>query len=146
MTERKLPAVHPGEVLREEFLGPMNISQYRLANSIRVSARRINEIVHEKRAISADTALRLGIFFGTSPEFWLNLQAHYDLETQRMKLGPQLQRDVLTHAAPGAFTSPARVATASKRITHNTARSSSPGFERSRPVAHATLRKAVKHR
>lgn len=90
MPEKKLPPVHPGEVLREEFLGPMNITQYRLARSIDVPARRINEIVHEKRAISADTALRLARFFGTSPEFWLNLQAHYDLETHRARLGPRL--------------------------------------------------------
>jgi len=83
----KIPPVHPGEVLLEEFLKPMGISQYRLAKDINVSARRINEIVHENRAISANTALRLSEYFGTSPLFWLNLQSHYDLETERDKMG-----------------------------------------------------------
>lgn len=90
MSRSNLPAIHPGEILREEFLEPMEISQYRLAHSIRVPPRRINEIVHEKRSISADTALRLARFFGTSAEFWMNLQAHYDLETQKSKLGDDL--------------------------------------------------------
>jgi antitoxin HigA-1 len=90
MPVKKLAPIHPGDVLREEFLAPLNITQYRLARSIDVPARRINEIVQEKRAISADTALRLARFFGTSPGYWLNLQAHYDLETHRTRLGPRL--------------------------------------------------------
>ena len=77
---KKLDPIHPGEVLIEEFLGPLGISQYRLAHAISVPPRRINEIVHGNRAISADTALRLSRFFGTSAQFWLNLQARYDLE------------------------------------------------------------------
>ena len=86
-----LPPVHPGEVLLEEFLKPMAITQYRLAKETEVSARRINEIVHRERAITADTALRLAKFFGTSEMFWLNLQARYDLDMQRQKLGAGLQ-------------------------------------------------------
>lgn len=77
---KKLPPVHPGEILQEEFLSPMGISQYRLAKSISVPARRINEVVHGKRSITADTALRLSRFFGTSERFWMNLQTRYDLE------------------------------------------------------------------
>jgi antitoxin HigA-1 len=95
---KKLAPVHPGEVLREEFLGPMGISQYRLAKEISVSARRINEIVHGTRAVTADTALRLGRYFDMSPQFWLNLQAHYDLEVQRDRLGSRLQEEVHTLA------------------------------------------------
>ncbi|WP_428261648.1 HigA family addiction module antitoxin [Haliangium sp.] len=79
----KLQPVHPGEVLNEEFLGPLDMSQYRLAKCIRVPPRRINEIVLGKRGITADTALRLARFFSTSAEFWMNLQAHYDLEIER---------------------------------------------------------------
>jgi antitoxin HigA-1 len=90
----KLAPVHPGEVLLEEFLRPMGISQYRVAKSISVPPRRINEIVHGERAISADTALRLARFFGTSERFWLNLQARYDLEVQRDRLGDRLEREV----------------------------------------------------
>jgi addiction module HigA family antidote len=77
---KQLPPIHPGEILIEEFLEPMGISQYRLAKDISVPPRRINEIVHGKRSITADTALRLGRFFGMSPQFWLNLQSRYDLE------------------------------------------------------------------
>lgn len=77
---KKLPPIHPGEILLEEFLRPMSLSQYRLAKDIGVPARRINEIVHGQRAISADTALRLSRFFGLSERFWLNLQVRYDLE------------------------------------------------------------------
>ena len=79
----KLPPIHPGEVLLEEFLEPMGISQYRLAKDISVPARRINEIVHGKRSVTADTALRLSRYFGTSDRFWLNLQTSYDLDVQR---------------------------------------------------------------
>jgi addiction module HigA family antidote len=93
---KKMNPVHPGEILLEEFLDPMGISQYRLAKDISVSARRINEIVHGKRAITADTALRLGRFFGTSAQFWLNLQAHFDLEVQMDRIGDRL--DIEVHA------------------------------------------------
>lgn len=95
---RKLPPIHPGEILLEEFLNPMGISQYRLAKDISVDPRRINEIVHGKRAITADTALRLGRYFGTSARLWINLQAHYDLEVQEMELGDRLQEEVKTLA------------------------------------------------
>ncbi|MCP4358127.1 MAG: HigA family addiction module antidote protein [Chloroflexi bacterium] len=84
------PPIHPGEILLEEFLQPMNISQYRLAKDISVSPRRINEIVHEKRGISADTALRLSRYFGLSERFWMNLQARYDLETEKDRLKGRL--------------------------------------------------------
>ncbi len=86
MSQTLVP-VHPGEVLREEFLRPLGITQYRLAKETNVPARRINEIVKEQRAVTADTALRLAKFFGTSEMFWLNLQARYDLDVQRQKLG-----------------------------------------------------------
>ncbi len=93
---RKLPNIHPGEVLLEEFLTPMGISQNALARAIGVSPRRINEIVLGKRAITADTALRLGHYFGTSEQFWMALQASFDLEEARNRLGGRLQR--LEHA------------------------------------------------
>ena len=86
----RLAPVHPGEVLLEEFLEPLGISQYRVSKDIGVSPRRINEIVHGRRAVTADTALRLGIFFGTTPEFWLNLQSLYDLETLRDESGDEI--------------------------------------------------------
>lgn len=94
MGEKHLDPVHPGEVLEEEFLVPLGISQYRLAKEIRVPARRINEIIQRKRAVSADTALRLGRFFGNSPQFWLNLQSQYELDIQREKIAAQLERDI----------------------------------------------------
>lgn len=90
----KLTPIHPGEVLAEEFLEPLGLSQYRLAKDTRVSPRRINEIVHGKRAITANTALRLGRYFGTSAQFWLNLQSHHDLEVERDRLGDSLNRQV----------------------------------------------------
>ena len=90
----KLPPVHPGEVLLEEFLGPLGISQYRLAKDISVHPRRINEIVHGKRAVTADTALRLARHFGTSERFWLNLQTGYDLEVEKDRMGDRLDREV----------------------------------------------------
>ena len=96
MRRRKLAPIHPGEVLNEEFLSPLGISQYRLAKETSVSPRRINEIVHGARAISADTALRLARYFGTSERFWLNLQARYDLEIEKDRLGKRLQREVKT--------------------------------------------------
>jgi addiction module HigA family antidote len=86
--------IHPGEVLSEDFLKPLGITQYRLAKGTRVPPRRINEIVHGIRAITADTALRLARFFGTSEQFWLNLQARYDLEMERDRLGETLVREV----------------------------------------------------
>ncbi len=94
MARKKLAPVHPGEVLIEEFLAPLQISQYRLAKEISVPPRRINEIVLGKRAISADTALRLARYFGTSDRFWLNLQARYDLETEKDRLGSRLKKEV----------------------------------------------------
>jgi addiction module HigA family antidote len=86
--------IHPGEILLEEFLEPMELSQYRLAKDISVSARRINEIVHGKRGITADTALRLGRYFGTSEHFWMNLQTHHDLEVEKERLKGRLVREV----------------------------------------------------
>ena len=83
MSEAKMPPVHPGEILYEDFMKPLGITQYRLAKEMHVYPRRVNEIVHGKRAISADTALRLARYFGTSAELWMNLQAHYDLELAR---------------------------------------------------------------
>lgn len=94
MKKRSLRPVHPGEILLEEFLKPMGISQYRLAKDVTVPPRRINEIVHGKRSISADTALRLARYFGTSDGFWLNLQSRYDLELGKDKLGDRLNREV----------------------------------------------------
>jgi antitoxin HigA-1 len=85
-----MPPVHPGEILLTEFLEPLDLSQYQLARSIAVPARRINEIVHGQRRISADTALRLARFFGTSERFWMNLQSRYDLEIEKDRLGPVL--------------------------------------------------------
>jgi addiction module HigA family antidote len=94
MKTKLLPSIHPGEILLEEFLIPFGISQYRLAHDIAVSPRRINEIVHGIRSISADTALRLGRYFGIEPEFWLNLQSHYDLEIFGRKLAGKLETEV----------------------------------------------------
>ena len=95
----KLKNIHPGEILLEEFLIPLEISQNRLARDIGVPPRRINEIVHGKRAVSADTALRLARYFGTSESFWMGLQADYDLEEARERLGDRLEREVGRHAA-----------------------------------------------
>ena len=94
MSISKMPPIHPGEVLLEEFLKPMEISQYRLAKDISVPPRRINEIVHGKRAISADTALRLSQYFGTSERFWMNLQTRYDLEIEKDRLGDRLTKEI----------------------------------------------------
>ncbi|MGD2123308.1 MAG: HigA family addiction module antitoxin [Gemmatimonadota bacterium] len=95
MAPKKIAPVHPGEVLLEEFLLPMEVSQYRLAKDISVSPRRINEIVHGQRSITADTALRLARYFGTSERFWLNLQTGYDLEVEKDRLGKRLESEVL---------------------------------------------------
>ena len=94
MGRKKLPPVHPGEILLEEFLKPLELSQYRLAKSISVPPRRINEIVRGMRTISADTALRLSRFFRTSERFWLNLQTRYDLEVEKDRLGRRLDKEV----------------------------------------------------
>ncbi len=94
MAARKVSPVHPGEVLQEEFLKPLGVSQYRLAKEISVPPRRVNEIVHGSRAITADTALRLARYFGTTDRFWLNLQVRYDLEVERDRLGSRLEREV----------------------------------------------------
>ena len=91
--------IHPGEILMEEFLGPLDLSQYRLAKDISVPPRRINEIVHGKRGISADTALRLARYFRTTDEFWMSLQMHYDLETERLRLKKRLPREVAERKA-----------------------------------------------
>ena len=96
----KLQPIHPGEVLLEEFLKPMGMSQSRLALDISVHPRRINEIVLGKRSISADTALRLARYFGNSPQFWLGLQADYDLDIAEDHLGDRLDREVRNHAYP----------------------------------------------
>ena len=98
MTHDKLNPIHPGEVLLEEFLKPMNLSQNRLAIDIGVDARRINEIVLGKRSITADTALRLARYFGVSAQFWLGLQAQYDLDVAESVLGERLEREVRPHA------------------------------------------------
>lgn len=95
---KKLTPVHPGEVLFEDFLVPLGVSQYRLAKDISVPPRRINEIVHGQRAITADTALRLGRYFGVSARFWLNLQAQFDLDVERDRLGGRLSEEVVSHA------------------------------------------------
>ena len=94
MARRTLPPIHPGEILWEEFLSPLGISQYRLAKETSVPPRRINEIVRGTRAVSANTALRLARYFGTSERFWLNLQARYDLEVEKDRLGKRLQQEV----------------------------------------------------
>ena len=99
MAARKLAPIHPGEILLEEFLKPMGLSQYRLAKDLSVPSRRINEIVLGKRAISPDTALRLSRFFGLSERFWLNLQARYDLEMEKDLLADRLEREVRVYEA-----------------------------------------------
>ncbi|HEY1612169.1 MAG TPA: HigA family addiction module antitoxin [Rhizomicrobium sp.] len=96
---KKLPPIHPGEILLEDFLKPMGVSQYRLAQAMSVPPRRINEIVQGLRAVSADTALRLGRAFGMESEFWLNLQSRYDLEVAKDKLAGRLKTEVRPLAA-----------------------------------------------
>jgi addiction module HigA family antidote len=116
MIEKKLPPVHPGEVLQEEFLKPLGLSQNRLGLSIGVHPRRINEIVLKKRRITAETALRLARYFGTSPQFWLGLQSDYDLDVAADRLGERLEREVQVREMAGERTriavraSPARLA------------------------------------
>ena len=94
MKSKALSNITPGEILEQEFLKPMKITQYRLARDIGVPPRRINEIIHGERAITADTALRLGRYFGMSPQFWLNLQSHYDLEQEQERLAGRLEKEV----------------------------------------------------
>jgi addiction module HigA family antidote len=95
MEKKIMVPLHPGEILLKEFLGPLGITQYRLAKDISVPPRRINEIVHGKRSVTADTALRLARYFGTSEKFWINLQTRYDMEIQKDILGDRLQKEVL---------------------------------------------------
>ena len=101
MAARKMAPVHPSEILMEDFLEPMGISQYRLSKDIGVPPHRINEIVHGKRAISPNTALRLARYFGVTETFWSNLQSHYDLEVQRDILGDRLEKEVAVYARVG---------------------------------------------
>ena len=101
MAKKLMDPIHPGEILMEEFLEPLGVSQYRLAKDISVPPRRINEIVHGKRSITADTALRLARFFGTTERFWLNLQVRYDLEVEKDRLEDVLDRDVTVFRAVG---------------------------------------------
>jgi len=98
MAAQKMAPVHPGEILMEEFLEPLGISQYRLSKDIGVAPRRINEIVHGRRAISPDTALRLARHFGMTETFWSNLQVHYDLQVERDRLGSRLEKEVVVYA------------------------------------------------
>jgi addiction module HigA family antidote len=98
---KKMMPIHPGEILLEEFLEPMGLSQYRLAKDINVPARRINEIVHGKRSITADTALRLSRYFGMTEQFWMNLQTRYDLELEKDRLGSRLDDEVQGSRAVG---------------------------------------------
>jgi len=99
MSKRDFPPVHPGEILLEDFLKPMEMSQYRLAQSMGVPPRRINQIVHGNRGITADTALRMGRFFGMEAQFWMNLQTRYDLERARDILSDRLELEVEVHAS-----------------------------------------------
>ena len=94
MEKRIMAPIHPGEILMKEFMKPMGITQYRLAKDINVPARRINEIVHAKRSITANTALRLSRYFGTSEQFWMNLQVRYDMELEKDLLGDKLEKEV----------------------------------------------------
>lgn len=99
MNTREFPPIHPGEILLEDFLKPMQMSQYHLAKAINVPPRRINEIIHGKRRITADTALRLGRFFSMEAQFWMNLQTRFDLEAARDTLSGALDREVRVHGA-----------------------------------------------
>ena len=99
MPRNSMRPIHPGEILREEFLVPLGLSAHALAQALRVPATRVNEIVNERRAISADTAMRLGRYFGTTAEFWLNLQTAFDLRSAQIDLKARIERDVLPRAA-----------------------------------------------
>ena len=98
-TGKRLPPIHPGEILRDEFLAPMKISVYALAQAIKVPRSRVNDIVLGRRGITADSAFRLARYFGTSPEFWINLQARHDLDAADRKLRRRIEREVTPHAA-----------------------------------------------
>ncbi len=98
MMEMRIPPVHPGEILSEEFLKPLGLSQYQLAKGMKVYPRKINEIVHGKRSITADTALRLSRYFGTSAELWMNLQALFDLEKARDAIEEQVEKEVIPYS------------------------------------------------
>jgi addiction module HigA family antidote len=100
MDEERLPPIHPGEVLLEDFMKPLGLSQYRLAHDLGVPALRINQIVHGKRAVTADTALRLARYFGTSANVWMRLQARYDLEVAEAALAERVQREVKVRRTP----------------------------------------------
>jgi len=113
--QNKLPPVHPGEILLEEFLKPLDISQYRLAKAMSVPPRRVNEIVLGKRSVTADTALRLGRFFGTSEQFWLNLQSEYDLDVEKDRLGSRLEAEVVQLVPKASPASPRRSASGMRR-------------------------------
>jgi len=99
MQQNTLPPIHPGEILLTEFMEPLKLSQNALAKALHVTPRRINEIVNAKRSITADTALRLSKFFGNSAEFWMRLQAQYDLETARDRLGTEINNQVVLYRA-----------------------------------------------
>lgn len=101
MKRRKLPPVHPGEVLQEEFLVPHDLSQNALARGLGVPPRRINEIVHGKRRLTADTAQRLARYFGNTPQFWMGLQMDHDLEVEQDRLGDRLAKEVRRHGRAG---------------------------------------------
>ena len=107
MSKRVIPPIHPGEILLEEFMKPLGISQNRLGRDLEVPPRRINEIVHGKRSISADTAIRLGVYFKVSPQFWLNLQSKYDLDVAREKIGYEIKKHIkpFTSNTPSTFAS-----------------------------------------
>jgi antitoxin HigA-1 len=98
-TGRKLPPIHPGEILKSEFLEPLDLSEYQLAKDLKVQRSRLNEIVLGKRSLSSDTALRLAIYFGTTPNFWINLQAQYDLDVANRTLRKRIEREVSPRAA-----------------------------------------------
>ena len=103
MSAKKIPPIHPGEILFEEFLKPMNISQNKLGRNLAVSPRRINEIIHGKRSITADTALRLATYFGNSPSFWLGLQMDYDLDIAEDTLSEKIKKEVRHLAVSSAY-------------------------------------------
>ena len=96
---RRLPPVHPGEILRDEFLTPMELSVYRLARALKISRPRLNDIVLGRRGVTTDTALRLGRYFGTTPEFWINLQSRHDLDVAERTLRVEIEREIEPHAA-----------------------------------------------
>jgi antitoxin HigA-1 len=99
VTGRRLPLIHPGEILREDFLRPMKISVYTLAQAVKVPRSRVNDIVLGRRGITADTAFRLARYFGTSPDFWINLRARYDLDAVDRKIRRRIEREVSPRAA-----------------------------------------------